>query len=67
MKSDHIIALELAKLLDSLKGSSVEKYRYFYNRDPNCKYTKTSMKIFKREKDKLLKQVKEICSELLEV
>lgn len=67
MKSDHITALELAKFLETLKDSAVEKYRYFYNKDPNCKYTKKSLLIFQRQKDRILKELEQLAKSLVEV
>jgi hypothetical protein len=53
--SDHTLAIELATLLSRLRDSSVEKYQFFYTKDPNCQYTKKALRVFmERDKDKLI-------------
>ena len=50
----------LANLLNALKGSYVEKYAYFHNRDPTCKYVLKAKKGYiMKEKQKLISLIHE--------
>lgn len=64
--NDLSLMLEFTKLLDSLRTSSIERFKYFYERSgEECPYVKKSISMFNtRDKAKLTEQLKSLLSEL---
>ena len=61
---DHELIMSLSRLLNQLKGSYVEKYAYFYHRDPSCAYVHKAKKAFilkdKKKMRSLIDSVKKV-------
>ena len=63
--TDHELAIAFAKLLGTLKTTQVEKYRYFFNNDSTCRYTKKSLQAFIRtDKERLLKDFADLAARI---
>jgi len=63
--TDHNVLMALHALLDDLKGSYVEKYAYFYAKDPNCSYVHKAKKAYIiKDKEILMQRVQELCEVL---
>jgi len=64
--SDHKLLMILAELYATMKGTSIEKYKYFHEHmGTDCPYTRKSLRAFqKRDKEPVMNAVEKFLEEM---